>query len=89
MLDSWYANGFLSKEIWKCLYFFQTFDQFEYDGCENCEEYLHMKKNRDAVYECTSSSFDGYGWQVANVLQFYFMTIVVETFHKVDNMDQL
>ncbi|KAK2166709.1 hypothetical protein NP493_1293g01031 [Ridgeia piscesae] len=37
----------------------KSFDQFEYDGCENCEEYLHMKKNRDAVYECTSSSFDG------------------------------
>lgn len=37
----------------------KTLDQFEYDGCENCEEYLHMKNNRDTVYECTSSSFDG------------------------------
>ena len=37
----------------------QTFDQFEYDGCENCDEYLHMKNNRDAVYVCTSSNFDG------------------------------
>jgi len=38
----------------------QTIDQFELDGCENCEEYLHMKNNRDTVYECTSSSFDGF-----------------------------
>lgn len=37
----------------------QTIDQFEYDGCENCEKYLHMKNNRDAVYDYTSSSFDG------------------------------
>jgi len=37
----------------------QTLDQFEYDGCENCDDVLHMKNNRDAVYECTSSSFDG------------------------------
>lgn len=37
----------------------KTLDQFEYDGCENCDEVLHMKNNRDAVYECTSSSFDG------------------------------
>jgi len=40
--------------------FGQTIDQFEFDGCENCEEYLHMKNNRDTVYECTSSSFDGF-----------------------------
>jgi len=42
--------------MWSSL---QTFDQFEFDGCENCEEFLHMKNNRDTVYECTSSSFDG------------------------------
>ncbi|ELT94209.1 hypothetical protein CAPTEDRAFT_157886 [Capitella teleta] len=37
----------------------KTIDQFEYEGCENCDEYLHLKGNRDAVYECTSSSFEG------------------------------
>ncbi|CAL1547958.1 unnamed protein product [Lymnaea stagnalis] len=37
----------------------KTFEQFELDGCENCEEFLHMKNNRDAVYECTSANFDG------------------------------
>lgn len=37
----------------------QTIDQFEYDGCDNCESYLQMKGNREMVYECTSSSFDG------------------------------
>jgi hypothetical protein len=35
-------------------------DQFEKDGCENCDDFLHMKGNRDAVYDCTSTNFDGY-----------------------------
>lgn len=42
----------------KMLYL-QTFEQFEYDGCDNCEEFLRMKNNRDNVYDCTSSNFDG------------------------------
>ncbi|MGH0153640.1 UNVERIFIED_CONTAM: hypothetical protein FKN15_052374 [Acipenser sinensis] len=37
----------------------KTIDQFEYDGCDNCEAYLQMKGNREMVYDCTSSSFDG------------------------------
>nr|CAG4641416.1 EOG090X0NWO [Eulimnadia texana] len=37
----------------------KTFEQFEYDGCENCDEFLRMKNNRDNVYDCTSSNFDG------------------------------
>lgn len=37
----------------------KTFEQFEFDGCDNCEEYLHLKNNRDGVYDCTSSNFDG------------------------------
>lgn len=37
----------------------KTFEQFEFDGCDNCDEYLHMKNNRDMVYDCTSSNFDG------------------------------
>ena len=42
------------------IFLFKTLEQFERNGCENCEEFLHMKNNRDAVYEYTSSSFDGY-----------------------------
>lgn len=37
----------------------QTLEQFEYDGCDNCDAYLQMKGNREMVYDCTSSSFDG------------------------------
>ncbi len=37
----------------------KSFDQFEQDGCDNCERYLSMKHDRDKVYECTSSNFDG------------------------------
>ncbi|XP_072044387.1 transcription elongation factor SPT4-A-like [Amphiura filiformis] len=37
----------------------KTLDQFEADGCENCDRFLQMKGNRDMVYDCTSSSFDG------------------------------
>ena len=38
---------------------FQSFDQFENDGCENCDVFLNMKNNRENVYDCTSSNFDG------------------------------
>ncbi|KAG8200198.1 hypothetical protein JTE90_024980 [Oedothorax gibbosus] len=37
----------------------KSVDQFEFDGCDNCEEYLGLKNNRDLVYDCTSSNFDG------------------------------
>ncbi|XP_035792416.1 transcription elongation factor SPT4-like [Anopheles albimanus] len=37
----------------------KTIDQFENDGCDNCEEFLRMKNNRDQVYDCTSNNFDG------------------------------
>ena len=29
------------------------------DGCDNCEEFLRMKNNKDNVYDCTSNNFDG------------------------------
>uniref|UniRef100_A0A672SNK9 Transcription elongation factor SPT4 n=1 Tax=Sinocyclocheilus grahami TaxID=75366 RepID=A0A672SNK9_SINGR len=45
----------------------KTIDQFEYDGCDNCESYLQMKGNREMVYECTSSSFDGVIIQLSSV----------------------
>lgn len=35
-------------------------EQFELDGCENCEYILGMKNNRDNVYNHTSASFDGF-----------------------------
>jgi len=34
-------------------------EQFESDGCDNCDSFLHMRDNRDNVYDCTSSNFDG------------------------------
>nr|CAG4642981.1 EOG090X0NWO [Evadne anonyx] len=37
----------------------KTFDQFEFDGCDNCDEFLHMKNNKDNIYDCTSNNFDG------------------------------
>jgi len=37
----------------------KTFDQFEFDGCDNCDEFLHMKSNKDNIYDCTSNNFDG------------------------------
>ncbi|KAL5287555.1 SUPT4H1 family protein [Megaselia abdita] len=38
---------------------FQTFEQFENDGCDNCESFLRMKNNKDNVYDHTSNNFDG------------------------------
>jgi len=37
----------------------KTIDQFEFDGCENCDHILGMKNNKDNVYNHTSSNFDG------------------------------
>jgi len=37
----------------------KTFDQFEFDGCENCDDFLRMRNNRENVYACTSTNFDG------------------------------
>ena len=37
----------------------KSIDQFVKDGCDNCEPYLKLKKNREAVNECTSQNFDG------------------------------
>ncbi|VDP46921.1 unnamed protein product [Heligmosomoides polygyrus] len=37
----------------------KSLEQFEMDGCENCDRVLHMKGDTDKVYECTSTNFDG------------------------------
>jgi len=37
----------------------KSIDQFEHEGCENCDEFLHMKHNKESVYACTSTNFDG------------------------------
>ncbi|XP_043471978.1 transcription elongation factor SPT4 [Leptopilina heterotoma] len=37
----------------------KTIDQFELDGCENCNLFLRIKNDRDAVMRCTSGNFDG------------------------------
>ena len=37
----------------------KSMDQFLRDGCDNCEPYLKLKRNREAINECTSQSFDG------------------------------
>ncbi|XP_075251387.1 transcription elongation factor SPT4-A-like [Convolutriloba macropyga] len=34
-------------------------DQFEMDGCDNCDEFLHMRNNIENVHDFTSSSFEG------------------------------
>ncbi|KAK0419258.1 hypothetical protein QR680_014044 [Steinernema hermaphroditum] len=37
----------------------KTVDQFELDGCDNCDRFLQMKNDTEKVYECTSANFDG------------------------------
>ncbi|XP_065202250.1 transcription elongation factor SPT4 [Planococcus citri] len=37
----------------------KSFEQFEFDGCDNCDEFLRMKNNRENIYDCTSSKFEG------------------------------
>jgi len=37
----------------------KTLEQFENDGCDNCEPFLALRHNRENVYDCTSSNFEG------------------------------
>ncbi|KAF7285502.1 transcription elongation factor subunit spt4 [Rhynchophorus ferrugineus] len=37
----------------------KSLDQFEVEGCDNCEEFLRMKSDKDKVFDCTSTNFDG------------------------------
>lgn len=39
---------------------FQSLEQFECEGCDNCEEFLRMKSDKDKVFDCTSTNFDGF-----------------------------
>ncbi|KAK2556128.1 Transcription elongation factor SPT4 [Acropora cervicornis] len=33
----------------------KTMDQFEYDGCENCEKFLRLKNNKENILTCTNT----------------------------------
>merc|ERR1712117_409604 len=37
----------------------KTLEQWEADGCQNREAFLNLRHNRDNVYDCTSSNFEG------------------------------
>jgi len=34
-------------------------NMFEEDGCDNCEDFMSMKGNRERVYQCTSNNYEG------------------------------
>ncbi|XP_019618274.1 PREDICTED: transcription elongation factor SPT4-like [Branchiostoma belcheri] len=52
-------NNFKGKKTTTTTLLVLTIDQFVFDGCDNCEPYLQLKGNKDLVYDCTSSNFDG------------------------------
>ena len=37
----------------------KTVDQFEHDGCDNCERFLRLKGDNEQTVTCTSANFDG------------------------------
>ena len=37
----------------------KTLEQFQRDGCDNCERFLHLKADHEQTLSCTSSNFDG------------------------------
>ncbi|ORY10585.1 Spt4/RpoE2 zinc finger-domain-containing protein [Clohesyomyces aquaticus] len=37
----------------------RTFQQFMQSGCPNCESFLELTGNSDAISDCTSQVFDG------------------------------
>ncbi|OQV23581.1 putative Transcription elongation factor SPT4 [Hypsibius exemplaris] len=38
----------------------KSYDQFLEDGCDNCDEVLPMRGQREAVLDYTSANFDGF-----------------------------
>lgn len=34
-------------------------EQFEIDGCDNCDQWLSLRNNRERVMNCTSPNYDG------------------------------
>ncbi|KAF2250478.1 transcription elongation factor spt4 [Trematosphaeria pertusa] len=37
----------------------RTFQQFNSSGCPNCESFLELANNHEAIQDCTSQVFDG------------------------------
>ncbi|PRP74418.1 hypothetical protein PROFUN_06547 [Planoprotostelium fungivorum] len=50
-----------TKTLRACLYcsLVRTLDQFEREGCLNCDSFLQLKRNKNRVSQCTSASFEG------------------------------
>lgn len=34
-------------------------DQFEKHGCDNCEQFLALRQNREMIMDCTTKTFSG------------------------------
>ncbi|KAF7186048.1 Transcription elongation factor spt4 [Pseudocercospora fuligena] len=49
------------RQLRACLVcsFTQQASRFQKHGCPNCEEFLEMRNNTDAVADCTSEVFEG------------------------------
>lgn len=49
------------KQLRACLFCSQvrSWDQFEKEGCPNCDSFLHLQGNKHKIGECTSASFEG------------------------------
>ncbi|CCD66087.1 Transcription elongation factor SPT4 [Caenorhabditis elegans] len=37
----------------------KSVESFQKEGCENCEDVLHLKGDEEKVYDCTSANYDG------------------------------
>lgn len=45
----------------------KTLDQFELDGCDNCESRLGLQGSPDRILDCTTTNFFGYGSPFLNM----------------------
>eukprot|EP00049_Salpingoeca_infusionum_P000712 m.41856 g.41856 ORF g.41856 m.41856 type:complete len:129 (+) comp10619_c0_seq3:43-429(+) len=50
-----------SHDVVACLMcsLLKTRDQFYDDGCDNCEEFLHIQNNRDNLHDFTTANYYG------------------------------
>ncbi len=60
LLDQSKSLGYLIFEIdFEFHFTLKTLDQFDDEGCDNCDDIIHLKGNRERVFDCTSANFDG------------------------------
>ena len=64
----------------------KTEDQFELDGCDNCDDFLHMRSNSENVHDFTSSNFEGMIALTSPEVRDLSMTVMLNSVYNSDDV---